>query len=57
MKSTMYRQKVYNLHLLRVEQTDLSAVRNTLDEELQMQLNAQLVETSPCPGKGTKWHK
>jgi hypothetical protein len=48
-KSTMYR--LYNLHLLRVEQKDLPTVRNNLDEALQMQLNAQLVQTSSCPGK------
>jgi hypothetical protein len=31
-------------------------VRNNLDEALQMQLNAQLVQTSSCPGKKAWWH-
>jgi hypothetical protein len=33
---------------------DLPTVRNNLDVELQMQLNAQLVEASSCPDKRKK---
>lgn len=41
--------KFYSLHLLKEEQMDLPTVRNNLDVELQMQLNAQQVEASSCP--------
>ena len=42
--------KFYSLHLLKEEEMDLPTVRNNLDVELQMQLNAQQVEASSCPG-------
>ena len=47
-------RQVYSLHLLKEEQTDLPTVRNNLDVELQMQLNAQQVEASFCPDQRKK---
>ena len=47
-------RQVYSLHLLKEEQTDLPTVRNNLDVELQMQLNAQQVEASFCPDQRRK---
>jgi hypothetical protein len=44
----------YSLHLLKEEEMDLPTVRNNLDVELQMQLNAQQVEASSCPDQRKK---